>query len=673
MKQSSKILKEAKFSCKINGFTAITEGTYTFTNTSKKDIETIYTLPMPSHTTLISLEVELDGEVYKGSIKEKNSARRAYEKAIENDDTPVIIEKIDRVRYQIRCGRLRPNDTIVIRLQQAEIIDIIGKSAKYFLPTVIAPTYGNENYDIWDRTENSFFADYPYSMEVSVEGALSEGSVSVLGTNNLTVKSTPSGSFLTFSGKLDKDIQIRFEEIGSLNGKYSINSHIFNGFCEVEQANIEYPRESNPKEITVVADCSGSMMGISIIQLKKSIKAIIDDMGDNDRIKILLFGSRHLWLNSKAVSKGSSQIRKLMSDIDDIDADLGGTELMGALKEAYKKSRKDEEFDKTILLISDVECYLDESDFEDIEELSKKYNSSLFAIGVGDATVVGALHDTARNTGGDTIELSPYEPIPQRVSSLMQRVGKAIPITKNKDSYVSIYAKFDGEYTYHFYNTPSDNGKYLHEEFSLALSKIIQYQKLQSMSSGKITFAVENELLTEDTSLIAIGQRESREDFDSFDFPETTAVEHMSIDRKLATCFMSAASPSDNEVSLFSEIVRSRKIGEFNLEEKVKEVERKKEQRIKDEEKTRKFDFEATATIESAVDDIIGYLIDNNQIDEFIDLYGDNSNYAEETIKEFFGDGYLEELFDTYNISSNMVAFVVRRVLVRLIKITPIN
>ena len=64
-----------------------------YKNTTKKNIETIYTFPLAWGTTLLELTASLAGKSWQGIVMPKNTAEETYEKAIKDGDTPIMVEK----------------------------------------------------------------------------------------------------------------------------------------------------------------------------------------------------------------------------------------------------------------------------------------------------------------------------------------------------------------------------------------------------------------------------------------------------------------------------------------------------------------------------------------------------------------------------------------------------
>ncbi|MCK5809336.1 VWA domain-containing protein [bacterium] len=520
-KQNQEILKQALFSCSIDGLVAITTLKYTFCNPFDDDIEALYHVPLPSHTVLQNLTIVLDGEMYHAEVQKKSDAHAKYEEAIDKNDSPVMLEEIDDGLYLLQCGRLQPGDEIEVELQIAELLRPSGTHARYFLPTVIAPIYGDERQDIWDQHTNSFMVEYPYTMEIEVVGVLQHARVMVPGVNNLSVAPSGDKLSLSFSGFLDKDIYLLFDDVKPFNIRYPLENESWRGVCHIEQRGSFDRKEDFSRDIVAVLDCSGSMYGANIEQAKKALLQIMEELRDSDQFRLLLFGSSQQWLQRKPIFKKSPQFRRLKDRIASVDADLGGTELLGALQEAHSELKGDKENHKTVLLISDENFFDYRENKKSVQKQFVASKTALFAVAVGAAPLVQALDSFCIATDGMTLAINPWEPMPQRIAWLTDRIGMQRRGRTKSKSFAMMPALFDGEYEVRFDEiSPDKTDKTDKKQTKLqdghkdALSSIAMMQYYRShhgkrgFSAEKAeAFAVEHHLLCKHTALIAVAER----------------------------------------------------------------------------------------------------------------------------------------------------------------------
>ena len=122
----------------------------------------------------------------------------------------------------------------------------------------------------------------------------------------------------------------------------------------------EIKEKNSNVELICVIDVSGSMMGEKIILVKQSLKVLLEMMGDNDKLGLVLFNhnSEKLLDLTYTTSENKNKILKL---IDSIKA-RGGTYILGGLEIAVNmlkessntKSYNSDKFTSSaIILLSD--------------------------------------------------------------------------------------------------------------------------------------------------------------------------------------------------------------------------------------------------------------------------------------------------------------------------------
>jgi len=79
-----------------------------YRNTTKKNIETLYTFPLAWGCTLLTLSATVAGKTWQGAVLPKEQAERDYEQAIASGDTPIMVEKSGDGLYTAQLGNLKP-------------------------------------------------------------------------------------------------------------------------------------------------------------------------------------------------------------------------------------------------------------------------------------------------------------------------------------------------------------------------------------------------------------------------------------------------------------------------------------------------------------------------------------------------------------------------------------
>jgi len=104
-----------------------------------------------------------------------------------------------------------------------------------------------------------------------------------------------------------------------------------------------------------VVDCSGSMSGSRMNTAKEALKLFIQSLPESSTFSIILFGNKHNYFkNAKSWNYNDETMEKVLNEINNIRADLGGTNIIKPLKEAVNNKAAGLRF-KRVFLLTDGE------------------------------------------------------------------------------------------------------------------------------------------------------------------------------------------------------------------------------------------------------------------------------------------------------------------------------
>lgn len=381
-----------------------------YRNNEQETIEAVYTFPLPVGATLLALEVNLNGEVLAGTVVARAEAEEAYEDAITDGDSALLLQQISEALYTLNIGNLQPGDSAVISIRYIQLLRWQQNSLRIMYPTTIGERYG----------QPAQLGMQPHQVpgaDLWVEHR-AEFSLEVIGQLANCATTCPSHSLVTRSehGRLlitsptggvamNRDIVISVERKQStadsagyfdpdLEGKWV-------GWLTVN------PQVSNAikhRNITIVVDCSGSMEGISNQQARVAVREIVENLTPDDTFNIVKFGSDATALFPEALPGSDKNKTRALHLIAEMDADMGGTEIGAALELAYKSAKGMRE-PGDILLITDGQSY----DVETAVQNAERSGCRHFTIGVGTAVAEDMVEGLARATGGAHEYVSPNE------------------------------------------------------------------------------------------------------------------------------------------------------------------------------------------------------------------------------------------------------------------------
>jgi len=178
--------------------------------------------------------------------------------------------------------------------------------------------------------------------------------------------------------------------------------------------------ESAPILLKILVDCSGSMQGESIRQVRDALDALTIELKEKDFVSYSKFGSDIVHVTEKMEQATEKFIKKTLAKaIYKTEANLGGTEIKNALRSTYELIiPSDCNQSVGVLLITDGDVWETEAAIKD----AKKYNHRIFAIGVGSAPAESLLRELALGTGGACELVTPNESIEAATMRMFERM-----------------------------------------------------------------------------------------------------------------------------------------------------------------------------------------------------------------------------------------------------------
>ncbi len=404
-----------------------------YKNTGKTNLEAVYTFPLPYGATLLGLNAEIDGHRLQGTVLEKKQATKRYEKAIDDGDTPVMVERSARGLYTANLGNLKAGETAVIEIEYAQLLRFEQGQIRITVPTTVAPRYGDSHKSgglaAHEGVDANLLVAYPLTVKLTLTGEIAQAAVqspshavALSRENDAMVVKLEDGAFL------DRDFVLLLQ---GLQGQSFVTVApdgdqfaVLASFCPTltEQA-------AQPLVLKLLVDCSGSMGGDSIAAAKVAMHEIMKEMTEQDWISYSRFGNDVQHELSGLQACNAATLKRVAKLIDDTDADLGGTEMNAALLSTYKlgmtrewtrlfQQTETDKYDKNVLLITDGDIW----NVDKVIDSARQSGHRVFAIGVGSAPAESLLRDLAEKTGGACELVSPNQDVADVIIRMFRRM-----------------------------------------------------------------------------------------------------------------------------------------------------------------------------------------------------------------------------------------------------------
>lgn len=427
-----------------------------YENTSASNIEAVYTFPVPHRATLLGLELEIGERKLSGVAVRKQVASRRYEEAIDEGNTAALLEQSGDGLYTLSLGNLLAGERAVIRYRYAELLDRHEDYVRLCVPTVIAPRYGNatsHGLQAHQVPGVDLLAAYPFSLTIDVVGEQAAAALSSP-SHLIAISSIDGGKRIVLGAGAELDRDFILQLSGAVTASAGLTARNGEGYVSLVSLDPQL-RETSLRSLCLklVVDCSGSMGGASIAQARRALLAVLGRLTPADALSLTRFGSKVEHLTAPRADVPGEPPRSLLNRlrgrpavpksatpkpegvmavaspatlewfrhaVREMQADLGGTELPGALQAAMAIPAAQAEV-KDLLLITDGEVW----EVQQAVDLAARSGHRLFVVAVGAAPAESLARQLSEKTGGACEFVSPNEDIEGAILRMFQRLREA--------------------------------------------------------------------------------------------------------------------------------------------------------------------------------------------------------------------------------------------------------
>jgi len=391
----------------------------TYRNDERVNIEAVYTFPLPLDAVLLELQVEIGGRVLTGVVVGKQAAEETYEDAVGSGDAAFMLQEIEPGLYTMNVGNLLPGEQATITFTYAMLYRWTGDRLRFFLPTTVAPRYGESPHLPHQIPEASLTVENQFSLQVEIFGSLREAQFTCPSheVKHETFADKVVISLQQAQAVMDRDfiLNIKAPQATRSFVQCGVDGE---GMAAVASFQPFFPglQQPRPLNLAIVIDCSGSMQGDSMEQARQALKGILDALQAHDRVTLIAFGNTTSALSDRLLPCNKSNLARARSFAKKLDANMGGTEIGNALQAAYAAVEGAASAD--IFLVTDGEV----SSWKDVVQQAGRSGHRIFTVGVGSAVSEAFVRGLADATGGECELVAPREGMADRVIRHFERM-----------------------------------------------------------------------------------------------------------------------------------------------------------------------------------------------------------------------------------------------------------
>ncbi|NWS13605.1 ITIH3 inhibitor, partial [Pachyramphus minor] len=278
--------------------------------------EVFFDVELPKTAFITNFSMTIDGVTYPGTIKEKEAAKKQYEKAVSRGQTAGLVKASGRKTEKFSVSvNVKAASKVTFELTYEELLK--RRFGKYEMFIKVKPKQLVKDFEM----EVNIFEPQGIT-ELEAEGTFITNELQ----NTIKKSFSEKKGHISFKPTLDQQRTCASCSQSALDGDFTVrydvkritpdNLQIVNGYFVHFFAPANLPKL--PKNIIFVIDTSGSMYGRAIEQTKEALLKILDDIKGDDFFNFILFNSDvSTWKETllKATPENLDEARKFVQNI----------------------------------------------------------------------------------------------------------------------------------------------------------------------------------------------------------------------------------------------------------------------------------------------------------------------------------------------------------------------
>lgn len=450
-------LKEQRVNVVIEDGYAVTTVEQVFHNPHARDLEAIYSFPVPEHAAVGEFTMWIDGKPVTGEVLEKQEARRVYEEEKRAGRDAGITEKDQYKTFDISVSPVRAGQDTRVRLvylQQAFVDTGIGRyvypleeggvdeeklafwtantkvTSHFSFDLHLKSGYPVDALRLTNHAQAQVTQVGPGEWKVHIGNTANTSAASAANTNE--GKTPAQGQAPAFNPEqnnaaafsLDKDLVVYWRHQAGLPGSvdlvtYKPDAGKRGTFMLTLTPGDDLKPITEGSDWIFVLDVSGSMQG-KYATLADGVQRALGKMRPNDRFRIVLFNNASTELTQGYVNATPEAIKRYSEEVARIRPD-GGTNLYSGLQQGLDSINADRT--SAIVLVTDGVANVGETQQRKFIELIKAKDVRLFTFIMGNSANRPLLEALTRASGGFAISISNSDDIVGQILTAMSKVG----------------------------------------------------------------------------------------------------------------------------------------------------------------------------------------------------------------------------------------------------------
>ena len=421
-----------------------------FSNPGQEWLEGVYVFPLPQQAAVHAMRLEVGERIIEGQIKEREAARKVYEKAKKEGRKASLVEQERPNVFTTSVANIGPGEEVAVRIAYQQILEYDSSRFELRFPMVVGPRYIPGTPTRTKATGTGWAIDTDQVEDASRvtppvlhpdRGAINPVRLSVnldagmplerlnCPSHAAQIQKSDDGAHQIFLDGVpaDRDFVLEWSPARGSEPRAAIFTEEHDGDYYV-LAMLMPPDDSFtetvrlPREVVFVIDTSGSMGGTSIIQARQALILALEQLAPEDYFNIIEFDSNFTRLHRESVPAMPAAIAGARQWVTGLQAD-GGTEMMGPLLAALEDDREHTPL-RQVVFITDGCVGHEDALFTAIHnELGR---SRLFTIGIGSAPNSHFMERAASFGRGDFTHIGTPSEVSLRMGEFLAKLENPV-------------------------------------------------------------------------------------------------------------------------------------------------------------------------------------------------------------------------------------------------------
>lgn len=385
--------------------------------------EADYLYPLPGEAVFADFSLFQGDEELRGETMDAERARKIYEEIVRSKRDPALIELAGHGLLRARIFPFAPGERRKITLRYTQVLERAGDALQFrYLAGGRNRGPGGVGGDVAPVPHRDTEPAPLVSTLRAQDGSRFHDPFSP--THELRVK-RENGALVvepvgTLAGHFSLFLPFARGPVGTTLVTHRADDE--DGYFMLTLSPGQVSEATQPRDVTVVLDVSGSMSGSKIVQARDALRQLLGTLGEEDRFRLITFSSRVVSYRPGWTPARGTEIERAHRWIDGLQAS-GGTNISGALAEAFRLDSPEQRL-PIVIFITDGQPSTGETDPDRIAQIAEqaRRRARIFTFGVGYDVNTYLLDRLSAAGRGTTAYVAPGEDVESAVASLAHKI-----------------------------------------------------------------------------------------------------------------------------------------------------------------------------------------------------------------------------------------------------------